>query len=110
MVRSFFGVRWVKDPALSLKWLRPVLGCVINPWHRNIHRLRACPPPPHKKSTVDDNSKPLSGEEKRKTVYNSQPPPDTTMFKVSNALLIADSFKLGINPLFKLNLILGRLN
>lgn len=67
-------------------------------------------PPPHKKTTVDDNSKPLSGEEKRKTVYNSQPPPNTTMFKVSNALLIADSFKLGINPLFKLNLILGRLN
>ena len=33
--------QWVKDLALSLQWLRSLLGCGFDPWSRNFHRTGA---------------------------------------------------------------------
>ena len=33
--RSFLVAQWVKDPVLSLFWLRSLLWCRFNPWPQN---------------------------------------------------------------------------
>ena len=35
--------QWVKDPALSLQWLGPLLWRMFNPWPRNFHMPQAQP-------------------------------------------------------------------
>ena len=32
-------MQWVKDPVLSLQWLRFLLWCRFDPWSRNFHML-----------------------------------------------------------------------
>ena len=34
-------VQWIKDPALSLQWLRSLLWCRFDPWPGNFHMLPA---------------------------------------------------------------------
>ena len=36
-IRSSFVAQWVKDPMLSLLWLRLKLCCCLYPWPRNFH-------------------------------------------------------------------------
>ena len=39
--RSFFVVQQVKDPELSLQWLRSLLWFGFHPWPRNFHTPEA---------------------------------------------------------------------
>ena len=41
--------QWVKDLALSLQWLGPLLWCGFNPWPRNFHMPWAWPKKKKKK-------------------------------------------------------------
>ena len=41
MSRSSLVALWVKDPALSLLWLRLLLRCRFDSWPGNIRMLRA---------------------------------------------------------------------
>ena len=46
-------VQWVKDPAISLQWLRSVLWWRFDPWPRNFHMQWArVPPAPQKSATL----------------------------------------------------------
>ena len=40
---SSLVVQWVKDPALSLLWLRSLRWCGFSPWLRKFHMPRAQP-------------------------------------------------------------------
>ena len=46
---SSLVAEWVKDPALLLMWLEPLLWHGFNPWPRNFLMPRMWPPPPKKK-------------------------------------------------------------
>ena len=41
--RSSLVAQWVKDPVLSLQWLRSLLWRGFNPWPGNFHMLRVQP-------------------------------------------------------------------
>ena len=36
---NFLGAQWVKDLALSLLWLGPLLWCGFDPWPRKFYML-----------------------------------------------------------------------
>ena len=46
-VQSSLVVQRVKDPALSLQWLRSLLWPRFSPWPGNFHMQRVRPPPQH---------------------------------------------------------------
>ena len=46
-MKEFLGDPAVKDPALTLQWLRSLLWHRFDPWPRNIYMLQVSPRPQH---------------------------------------------------------------
>ena len=58
---SSLVVQLVKDPVLSLQWLRSLLWCRLDPWPGNFHMPRCSPPPPKKKNSSSETETPHPG-------------------------------------------------
>ena len=71
--------QWVKDPALSLLWLRLLLCCRFHPWLRNVHMMWVGPRYIYKTFSsgmhVGSPSFNLTGEMRAPSSCSPPPPP-----------------------------------